>query len=138
MPGGENKSTFDLKSVLKYQLEILKTQENELEFLIDGLKADMDTVQMIPLGISLILSDLVHEKFSVEEEDQINLAQNIGFSKFFFFFFFLIKMFIFSEILRNDKELHQLLMNLELSIQSLLEKKGIMAGMTKEKMAGYE
>ena len=47
-------------------------------------------------------------------------------------------MFIFSEILRNDKELHQLLMNLELSIQSLLEKKGIMAGMTKEKMAGYE
>ena len=88
MPGGENKSTFDLKSVLKYQLEILKTQENELEFLIDGLKADMDTVQMIPLGISLILSDLVHEKFSVEEEDQINLAQNIGFSKFFFFFFF--------------------------------------------------
>lgn len=79
MPGGENKSTFDFKSVLKYQLEVLKTQKNELEFLIEGLKADMDTVQMIPLGISLILSDFVYEKFHVEEEDQINLAQNFGF-----------------------------------------------------------
>ena len=31
----------------------------------------METVQMIPLGMNVILSDLVYEQFGLEEEDQM-------------------------------------------------------------------
>lgn len=41
-------------------------------------------------------------------------------------------------VLSKDVELHELLMNSELAFQKILAEKGIMAGMTQEKMGGYE
>jgi len=68
-----------VKTVLRYQINILKQKTKDFDFLIEGLKGDVDTVQMIPLGINLILSDLIYDKFGIEEEELLNLEQDFGF-----------------------------------------------------------
>lgn len=79
IPKTQNKGPFEVKTVLRYQINILKQKTKDFDFLIEGLKGDVDTVQMIPLGINLILSDLIYDKFGIEEEELLNLEQDFGF-----------------------------------------------------------
>jgi len=69
-------SLAEIKPLLKYQLILLKDRQDEFVDLIDNLKNNMDTVQMIPLGINVILSDLIYDKYEVEEEDQMSAMKD--------------------------------------------------------------
>lgn len=66
----------EIKPLLKYQLTLLKDKQYEFTELIDNLKNNMETVQMIPLGINVILSDLIYEKYEIEEEDQMSAMKD--------------------------------------------------------------
>jgi len=61
----------EIKPCLKYQLKMLNERKNEFDELINNLKGNMETIQMIPLGMNVILSDLIYEQFAIEEEDQM-------------------------------------------------------------------
>ena len=66
----------EIKPCLRYQLKMLNERKNEFEELINSLKNNMETVQMIPLGMNVILSDLIYEQFGIEEEDQMNAMKD--------------------------------------------------------------
>ena len=74
----------EIKPLLKYQLTLLNDKQGEFTDLIDNLKTNMETVQMIPLGINVILSDLIYEKYEVEEEDQMSAMKDPCKKKIFF------------------------------------------------------
>lgn len=61
---------------MKYQLGIIKDEQHHFKDIINGLKNSMETVQMIPFGINIILSDLIYEKYGIEEEDQMSAMKD--------------------------------------------------------------
>ena len=66
----------DMKKVLRYQLALLTERQNEFTDLIDTLKVNPETAQMIPLAINVIITDLIYDKFEYEEEDQVNIMKD--------------------------------------------------------------
>ncbi|CAD8101762.1 unnamed protein product [Paramecium primaurelia] len=69
--------TFEmLKQIIKFQIQVLKQQPQELKQIIQNLSANQETQQLIPLAINTILGDLVYEKFQIEEEDMMKILQN--------------------------------------------------------------
>lgn len=61
---------------MKYQLGLIKDQHQIFSDLIENLKTNMETVQMIPFGINVILSDYIYEKYGIEEEDQMSAMKD--------------------------------------------------------------
>lgn len=68
----------DVKEIFKYQLKLLTDKQEEFTELIEFLKGDMETMHLIPLGINVIITDLIYDKFEIEEEDTMAVMKNPG------------------------------------------------------------
>lgn len=72
----EKESTLDqAKEILNYQVKELKDRVDFFKKLFENLERSAENYQMIPMLLALTLNDLVHQKYSLEEED---FMKNVG------------------------------------------------------------
>lgn len=59
----------EAKKVLEFQVKCLKDKTKEMKEFFGTLPKTVETIQITPLILTLILNDYVYEEFKLEEED---------------------------------------------------------------------
>ncbi|KRX01514.1 hypothetical protein PPERSA_01417 [Pseudocohnilembus persalinus] len=105
IPAKNEVSMDKTKEVIQYQVQVLKDKPEFFKNIIKKLQGNMETANLIPMVLNTMLQDLIHEKFNIEEEDQMKNMMG-------------------HQIL-NDPEIHQLLMEIEEAMFNLMGSMGM-------------